>query len=247
MNTRFPYFKTWTPFATFAVMTALFGLSCGSNTTAPPLPMQPLPNPGSYVDTVCGDAIFSMGRPVQMSALSAVGEMGFELREVHFRDVVLRNLNEIEFAFRTRMKMDPQSVDGRRTYLVPEHSLECNERNRPSRDALRLSRTTIPVVGDLHLPTQRITASPNAFSVPRINEMTVSNGSYYSFNNQNWGRYAQVQTLSAYVDLLKNRALFDAVEIREMSDGWIGIYAEKNGRGRGRERAQLMILLARTY
>lgn len=203
-----------------------------------PIPLAPV----NYVDTVCGAPVFQIGRPLTLASLASAGQMSFELREVHFRDVVLRGPDEIEFAYRTKLQMET-----RRTYLVPEHSLECDEKNRPSRGAQRLSRTMIPIVGDLHLPTLQVTASTGAYSVPRISEMTVSNGSYFSFNNQNWGRYAQIRTVGEYMDILKYRSLFNVVELREMADGWIGIYAEKNSLSGGRERAQLMILLARTY
>lgn len=237
----------WSPFFTFAVTAAIFGLSCGSGTNSVPLPVPEVPV--SYVDSVCGAPIFRIGRPLSMSALATAEAMSFELREVHFRDVILRGPDEIEFAYRTKMHMNVRQIptDARRTYLVPGHSLECDEKNQPSRGSLRLARTMIPIVGDLHLPSLQVTASTTAYSVPRISEMTVSNGSYFSFNNQNWGRYGQIRSIGDYMNILRYRSLFNVVELREMGEGWLGIYAEKNANAGGRERAQLMILLARTY
>jgi hypothetical protein len=54
--------------------------------------------------------------------------MKFELREVHFRDVMLRNPTEIEFAYRTEMRM---KLSNERS-LKPVNVLACDERGTPA-------------------------------------------------------------------------------------------------------------------
>lgn len=227
-------------------MSALFGWSCGSGSSAPrssPAPVPPVGNL-SVADSICGAPIFNIGRPLSVAALANAGNMDFELREVHFRDVIARSPDDVELAYRVEMRMQ-LSAD---RFLTPVHALACNEQNRPSRRAQRLARTMIPVVGDLHLPSGRITvfdqssADSDLYNYPRISEITVSNGGYFSFNNQTWGPYRPIRTIGQYMDLLRHRSFFSRVELREMGDGWLGIYAEKSFGG---EKAQLMILLAR--
>jgi hypothetical protein len=207
----------------------------------------------SAADTVCDSPIFGIGRPLSFSELTTVGNMSFELREVHFRDVILRGRtarkrkqkqDPVELAYRIEMRMQ-LSAD---RFLTPVHSVACSVQNHPSARTKRLARTMIPVVGDLHLPSTRITVFDQAsaesenYNYPRISEVTVSNGGYFSFN-QNWAPYRQIRTISQYMKLLRTRMFFDRVEIREMGEGWIGVYAEKNV---GTEKSQLMILLARS-
>lgn len=244
----------WSPFVTFVVTTAIFGFSCGSGSNSPP-PTAVVPqNPGSFADTVCGDPIFGMGRPVSMSALASVGRMGFTLREVHFRNVVLRNPNTIEFAYRTKVRLVEKAnpVNPLEHHLEPEFAMTCNIANHPSPRALQISRARIPILSDLHLPSLRIAASTEQYSVPRTAEMTVSlDNRYFSFNSFNANRFAGIRTIGQYVDFLKfrtrhdiGRVIFDVVEVREMAEGWIGIVAEKYS---GVERSQLLILLSRSY
>jgi hypothetical protein len=192
---------------------------------------------------VCGAQIFNVGRPLSPSELAASETMNFELREFHFRDVLTRDRGELELAYRVKMQM--QANEG---FLVPVYSMECKESNKPSKRAQKLSRTMIPVVGDLHLPSSLITvydrasADSDNYNYPRIAEVTVSSGGYFSFNNQNWASYRPIRTIGQYMNLLRTRSLFTKVELREMGDGWLGVYAEKN---MGGERSQLMILLTK--
>ena len=243
----------WAPFASVVVTTAILGLSCvnGSPEATPVLVLANPANPAikaqEGVDRSCAAPIFGIGRPLSGPELKAASAMGFQLREVHFRDAILRSAQDVELAYRVSMKMEVRTApNSSRTYLEPVHALECNEQNKPSAKARKLSQTMIPVLGDIHLPSLLITASAdaNSFDIPRIAEMTFSNGSYFSFNNQNWGRYGKVKTIDQYMDILKSRSLFNKVELREMGDGWLGIYAEKSI---GHERSQLIVLLARSY
>ena len=235
----------WAALGTGVILTAILGFSCGASTSsAPPAPLAGFPQTEQTLsNTICGAPIFSIGRPIALTELVQSRDEAYELREIHFRDVIARAPNDIELAFRVEMRM--QLSDER--FLLPVHSLVCNEQNRPSRRAQRLSRTMIPVLGDLHLPSTRITVFDEAtsqsdlYNSPRISEITVSNGGYFSFN-QNWAPYRQIRTLSQYLNLLRTRGLYSRVELREMGEGWLGIYAEKN---LGGETAQLMILLTR--
>lgn len=245
MNRRFFPYSHWTSLGAFVVLTVVFGLACGSGPDGspnPPLPPRPMMNL-SAADAVCGAPIFSIGRRVSFSELSTSGEAAFELREVHFRNVMARSPNDVELAYRIEMRMKLSES----RFLEPVYTLACNEQNRPSRRAQRLSRTMIPVLGDLHLPSARITVFDQAssdsdlYNYPRISEVTVSNNGYFSFN-QNWAPYRQVRTITQYMNLLRGRGLYQRVELREMGEGWYGIYAEKSVSG---EKAQLMILLAR--
>jgi hypothetical protein len=241
----------WAAFVTFAVTTAVLGFSCGSGSSNPfPTAKTPTPTVSGNVrqaDAICAaPTLFNSGRPLSFSELATAGNMSFELRELHFRDVILRSpgsVDDVELAYRTEMRMANTAGT-----LTPVNQVVCNQQNRPSRRGQQLSRTTIPVVGDLHLPSMRITvydqasAESDNYNMPRISEITVSNGNYFSFNNQNIGAYRQVRTISQYMNLLRYRMLYEKVELREMGDGWIGVYAEKTF---GVEKSQLLILLAR--
>ena len=246
MNRKFLSVPKWAALVTFGVTTAVLGLSCGSGGSNPP-PAPPATSGFGNLklgDTVCGaPMLFNTGRPLAFSELASAGTMSFELREVHFRDALLRAPNNVELAYRTEMRME-----FRNGVLTPVNKLVCSVQNQPSRRALQLSRMTIPAVGDLHLPSTRITvydqssAESDNYNTPRISEITFSNGNYFSFNNQNGALYRQVRTISQYMNLLRYRLFYNRVELREMGDGWIGVYAEKNV---GNEKSQLMILLAR--
>jgi len=228
---------------TFMVATAVLGFSGMTGSKRPDAKFAPA-KVVSAADAVCSAPIFSIGKPLALADLAAAGNVKFELREVHFRNVILKDATEFELAYRIEMRM--QLSESR--FLTPVHSLACNESNHPSARAKRLSRTMIPVLGDLHLPSSRITvhdessAESDLYNYSRISEITVSNGGYFSFN-QNWAPYRQVRTVSQYMELLRNRAFYDRVELREMNDEFVGIYAEKTVGG---EKAQLLIMLART-
>ncbi len=238
----------WFAFVTFAATTAILGFSCGSGGGKAPTAAIPA-RPGQEVlsETICAaPTLFNSGRPLAFSEMTISPDMSFELREVHFRDVVLRtpnSVNDVEFAYRTEMRMENKNG-----VLTPVNQIACNSQNHVSRRGQTLTRTTIPALGDLHLPSTRITvydvasAESDSYNAPRVSEITVSNGNYFSFNNQNGALYRNVRTISQYMNLLRYRMLYNRVEIREMGEGWIGIYAEKTF---GQEKAQLMILLAR--
>jgi hypothetical protein len=105
----------------------------------------------------------------------------------------------------------------------------------------------IPVLGDLHLPSGRITVfaegeGDQLYNYPRISEISVSSGGYFSFN-QNWAPYRKLVTLSDYLALLRDRHFYRKTEVRDLGSGRIAIVAEKNVGG---ERAQLFITLAET-
>ncbi len=251
MNRHLLSVSKWTAFVTFVVATAVLGISWGNGSGAgKPVSVAKgasAPALAAPATLACAAPIFAIGRPLSEQELKSADAMGFQLRQVHFRDAILSDAGNTELAYRISMHLEQRTApNGSRTYLEPVHNLECNEQNRPSAKAQRLARTMIPVLGDIHLPSLLITASPTAdgFNSSRIAEMSLSNGAYFSFNNQNWGRYAQVKTITQYMDILRYRSLFNKVELREMGDGWLGIYAEKSI---GRERAQLVILLARSY
>ena len=242
----------WAAFVTFAVTVAVLGFSCGSggsNATPPPALPTVAPN---AVDTACASQIFFVGRPLSFSELTAAANVKFELREVHFRDVFLKDRNTVDFAYRTEMRMEL----AKDRFLTPMNTLACDiQGEAPKKGDRKVSRMMIPVLGDLYLPSSRITVFDQAstesdnYNLPRISEMTVSNAKYFSFN-QSWmnptspnaRRYRQVRTIGEYLQLLRSPMYFgkQRVELREMGDGWLGVYAEKSI---GRERAQLMILL----
>lgn len=242
----------WAAFVTFAVITAVFGFSCGSGGSNATPKIAPPPVAPSAVEAACASQIFSVGRPLSFSELTAAANLKFELREVHFRDVFVKNGDEVDFAYRTEMRME-LSKD---RFLKPMNTLACDLQGEAPKDGGRkVSRMMIPVLGDLYLPSTRITvfdqasAESDNYNLPRISEMTVSNARYFSFN-QSWmnptspnaRRYRQVRTVGEYLQLLRSPMYFgkQKVELREMGDGWLGVYAEKSI---GRERAQLMILL----
>ncbi|MBC7385715.1 MAG: hypothetical protein H7301_06090 [Cryobacterium sp.] len=198
------------------------------------------------VDSACADGIFGIGRPISLVDLQNYDVTKFSLESVAYRDVIYRAPDQVEIAYRVDMKMR-LSAD---RFLVPEHTLACHEEKNPSKRALTLSQTMIPVIGDLHLPSTRITifdASTEGkledrdrlYNYPRISEISVSNKGYFSFN-QNWAPYRKTQSLAQYLDLLRTRSFFSKVEVREMGYGRLGIYAEKDVAG---ERAQLLISL----
>lgn len=246
----------WVGFVTLALITGVLGFSCGSGGSNPP-PSAPanLGQAMSAGDAACADPIFFLGRPLSMSELTGVGQMSFELREVHYRDAFLRGPNDVELAYRASMKMALQADRS----LRPVHALACNIQNKPSLRSLKMATTTIPVLGDLHLPSTRITvydeasAESDLYNFPRISGVTFSNGPLFLFS-QPWmdhnprsrglqAKYRATKTLSQYMNLLKYQEFYNRVELREMGDGWLGIYAERTNRG---ERAQLMVLLARS-
>jgi len=220
----------------------LLGLSCGNDTS--PLSSIPGPKPGpqafSEVDKACASDIFFYGRPITFRDLQNSGHAKYALESVYFRDVISRSANDVELAYLVEMNMRPEG----RT-LVPELKQLCREQRNPSRRTLRMSRTTLPVLGDLHLPSTRITVfdtdeRDRLYNFPRISNLSVSSdNSYFSFT-QNPTAYRNVTTLSSYLELLRYRSLFPRVELREMGYGRIGIYAEKDYSG---ERAQLLIVL----
>jgi hypothetical protein len=243
----------WAAFVTLALTTAVLGLSCGSGDSkaTPATALQSVaPN---AADVACASQIFNLGRPLSLSELAAAPNLKFELREVHFRDVFLKNRNEVDFAYRTEMRMEL----AKDRFLKPVNALACDEQGAaPPKGGRKVSRMMIPVLGDLYLPSSRITVFDQAstesdnYNLPRISEMTVSNAKYFSFNqswmnptSQNARRYRQIRTIGEYLQLLRSPMYFgnQKVEIREMGEGWLGVYAEKSI---GRERAQLMILLA---
>jgi hypothetical protein len=233
----------WTLILVGTVTSAVLGLSCGSGTQSTADGAKTLPIfEQSAAQAACSAPLFNMGRPIGGTALANAASMKFGLREVHFRNVIARSPDDVELAYRVEMRME-LSAD---RFLVPVHSLPCNVENHPSRRAKKLSRTMIPVLGDLHLPSARITvydessAESDLYNNPRISEITVSSAGYFSFN-QNWQPYRKVRTVSDYMNLLRHRSFFSRVELREMGDGWLGIYAEKNIGG---ETAQLLILLS---
>ncbi len=198
--------------------------------------------PQSEVDTVCASPIFEMGRAISFHELSGFSAAKFELESVHFRDVVWKTPDDIEFAYQIDMKMR-LATD---RFLVPEHVVACKVENKLSKRAQKLSRTMLPVLGDLHLPSTRITVFDQSssdrdrlYNYPRISEITVSSKGYFSFN-QNWAPYRKLQSLGQYLDHLRYRSFYDQVEIREMGYGRIGIFAQKDVTG---ERAQLLIVL----
>ncbi len=194
------------------------------------------------LDRACASPIFGMGRRLGYGELESFEDMKLALETVHFRDVIWRSPNDVELAYQVdlNMRLNPEQ------FLVPEHAVNCIEENRPSKRAERLSRTMIPVPGDLHLPSARITVFDEAsadrdrlYNYPRISEVTFSSKGYFSFN-QNWAPYSKMQSLGHYLNHLQYRALYDRVEVREMGYGRIGIFAEKNVEG---ERAQLLVVM----
>lgn len=198
--------------------------------------------PQSDVDTVCASPIFEMGRAISFHELSQFNSAKFRLESVHFRNVVWRTPNDIEFAYQVDMKMRIATD----RFLVPEHVLACKVENKISKSAEKLSRTMIPVLGDLHLPSSRITVFDQAssdrdrlYNHPRISEMTVSSKGYFSFN-QNWAPYRKLQSLGQYLDHLRYQSFYEQIELREMGYGRIGIFAQKDVTG---ERAQLLVVL----
>ncbi|MBS1962266.1 MAG: hypothetical protein JST04_08630 [Bdellovibrionales bacterium] len=256
MNLKGLSVPKWAGFVTFALITGVLGFSCGSGgSNPPPIPSANLGQALSAGDAACSDRIFFLGRPLGMNELTSAGQMSFELREVHFRDAFLRSPNDVELAYRASMKMVLQPDRS----LRPVHTLACNVLNKPSARSLKMATTTIPVLGDLHLPSTRITvydeasAESDLYNFPRISGVTFSNGPLFLFS-QPWmdhnprsrgiqAKYRATKTLSQYLNILKYQEFYSRVEIREMGDGWLGIYAERSNRG---ERAQLMVLLART-
>lgn len=224
---------------------ALLGFSCVDKSNPPPS-IPGLPQVLTEVEKACASDIFRYGRPISFSDLQNSGLAKYTLESVYYRDVISRSPNEVELAYRVEMQMRPHG----RT-IVPEHHLACREMNNPSARTMRMSRTTLPVLGDLHLPSTRITIfdrSENGgsedrdrlYNFPRISEFSVSSDDYFSFG-QNPSAYRRLRTLGEYIELLRYRSLFPRVELREMGYGRIGIYAEKDYAG---ERAQFLIVLA---
>lgn len=223
---------------------ALLGLSCVDESN--PLPVTPgRPRVLTEVEKACASDIFLYGRPISFTDLQNSDRAKYTLESVYYRDVISRSSNDVELAYRVEMQMRPQG----RT-IVPEHQLACHEVKNPSARTLRMSRTTLPVLGDLHLPSTRITVfdrSENGgsedrdrlYNFPRISEFSVSSDGYFSFG-QNPAAHRGVRSLSEYLELLRYRSLFPRVELREIGYGRIGIYAEKDYAG---EHAQFLIVL----
>jgi hypothetical protein len=194
------------------------------------------------LDSACASPIFQMGRPMGHSELNQFGYAKYGLETVQFRNVLYRTPNEVESAYRVEVKMR-----NRQQFLVPESELLCKEEKRPSARSKKLARTTLPILGDLHLPSTRITVfdtreGDQLYNHPRISEVTVSSGGYFSFG-QNWTRYKQLRTLSDYVNLLRQRHFYTKVDVRDFGYGRIAIAAEKNIGG---EKAELLITLVET-
>jgi hypothetical protein len=183
-----------------------------------------------------------MGRPMGHTELSEFGYAKYSLETVHFRNVFYRKKNEVEAAYRVEVKMRNQSQ-----FLVPESELRCKEEKRPSQRSQKLSRTTIPVLGDLHLPSTRVTVfdtreGDRLYNYPRISDVTVSSGGYFSFG-QNWTRYKQIVTLADYANHLRQKHFYSTVDVRDFGYGRIGIAAEKDVGG---EKVQLLVTLLET-
>lgn len=221
----------------------LFGLSCGNESG--PLPRAATPQVYTEVDTACASDVFFYGRPISYADLRNSGRSNYTLESVNYRDVLSRSVNDVEIAYRVEMNMQRQG----RT-LIPEHILACRVVNNPSPRAMKISRTTLPVLGDIHLPSTRITVFDTSesggtedrdrlYNFPRISDFSVSSGNYFSLT-QNPARYRGIRVLSEYLDILRYHSLFPRVELREMGYGRIGIYAQKDFAG---ERAELLIVL----
>ncbi len=230
----------------FALFTGLIlvGFSCSNKSnTLPPPPGRP--QALTEVDQACASDIFLYGRPIRYQDLQNSGRAKYVLESVTYRDVLSRAPNDVELAYRVEMNMRQQGRS-----LVPAHILACREVKKPSARALKISRTTVPILGDLHLPSTRITVFDSSssdgledrdrlYNFPRISDFSVSSDDYFSFA-QNPVAYRSMRALHEYMDLLRYRSLFPRVELREISYGRIGIFAEKDYAG---ERAQLLIVL----
>lgn len=223
----------------------LLAVSCGNDSA----PLTPIPRPQgpqifTEVDKACASDIFFYGRPITFRDLENSGQAKYTLESVYFRDVISRSANDVELAYLVEMNM---RQEGRA--LVPERTIKCREQRNPSRRAIRMSRTTLPILGDLHLPSTRITVfdtdeRDRLYNFPRISNFSVSSDNNYFSFTQNPAAYRSMRTLSSYLELLRYRSLFPRVELREMGYGRIGIYAEKDFSG---ERAQLLIVLVERH
>ncbi len=231
---------------------ALLGLSCVTETAPVPVVKSTKTHSEALtaeavtaVQTSCASDVFVYGRAIDFTELRNSGRAKYNLESVTYRDVIYRSKNEVELSYRVEMNMRAKG----RT-LEPLHNLACVEENKPSARAQKMSKTTIPILGDLHLPSTRITVFDTSmngglenrdrlYNFPRISDISISSAGYFSFA-PNATAYKSMQTLSDYLDQLKYRSLFSKVELREMSYGRIGIYAEKDYAG---EHSQLLIVL----
>ncbi len=230
----------------FLLAIAVLGFSCG-NESLPPAPTLPRGRPPivTAVDASCASDNFFYGRPVGLNDLRSWDLTHYTLESVEYRDVLSRSANDVELAYRVRMVMER---DPRNRALVPIATFACREVNHPSLRALRISRTTIPVLNDLHLPSSSITVfdpeqdgrgdRDRLNNFPRMNDFSVSSDGYFAFPANPASFRGSL--LVEYLDHLRYRSLYPRVELREMGYGRIGIYAEKDYAG---ERSQLLIVL----
>jgi hypothetical protein len=204
----------------------------------------------SAVDAACASPVFSLGRPISEDDLRLGAQATLSIESVQFRDVISKSADEVELAYRVETKM--QKGDG---FVEPVSSVVCHEGEKKSARAKKLSRTTVPVMGDLHLPSTRITIydvvsgrrgddRDRLYNFARLWDMSVSDGGYFSLTPITGKRQQRVQSLDQYLELLRNDALYSRVEVREISQERLAIYAEKEFAG---EKAQLLITLVESH
>lgn len=228
----------------------LLGASCGNESEKAGRVSQAPPQQAlTAVDTACAAQIFNVGRVIAFDELTRkYGRTKFTLESVQLRDVIFRAQNDVDLAYRAEVKIEK---NGR--ILQPTGEVVCKEGDRPSVRAQKLSRVTVPILGDLHLPTGRITVYDSEvgrrgeerdrlYNYPRMFDMSISSGNNYVSFPPKGQSYRELQSLSEYIRLLKSyKHLYTNVELREMGEGRIAIYAEKDFSG---ERAQLLINLS---
>lgn len=235
--------------ASLSLVLTLLGVSCGNDVNKQEKISQTSPQQSlKAVDTACAAQIFNVGRVIEFGELTRkYGHTKFSLESVQFRDVIFREPNDVDLAYRAEVKIEKY---GR--ILQPSSEIVCKEGDRPSLRAQKLSRVSVPIFGDLHLPSGRITVydaevgrrgedRDRLYNYPRMFDLSISSANSYVSFAEKGQSYRALQSLSEYVRLLKSyKHQYTNVELREMGEGRIAIYAEKDFSG---ERAQLLINL----